>query len=199
MQITPLPESLGGPRLVGLAAVFYAALLFAAVALGALFDRNVFAPGDSPLLGLCVGVLTACCTVVLGVFFYRSSPVMRELVRELTPYLVNGSKRRDLVLVAVFSGVGEEALFRGALQPEIGIVAASILFGALHVGSDRRYLVWTFWAVGAGFLFGFLYERTGGLLAPATAHVLHNAATLLLWKRIWMLGGAPGEGTVARG
>jgi membrane protease YdiL (CAAX protease family) len=38
------------------------------------------------------------------------------------------------------------------------------------------------WAVGAGFLFGLLYLWTGGILAPVTAHVLHNAATLLLWK-----------------
>jgi membrane protease YdiL (CAAX protease family) len=87
------------------------------------------------------------------------------------------------VLVSVFSGVGEEALFRGALQPEIGLIAASLLFGAAHVGPDRRYLVWTLWAVGAGFLFGVLYDWTGGLLAPTVAHAAHNAATLLLWKR----------------
>lgn len=65
----------------------------------------------------------------------------------------------------------------------LGLVVASLLFGALHVGPDRRYLVWTLWAVGAGFLFGVLYSWTGGILAPVTAHVLHNAATLLLWKR----------------
>jgi uncharacterized protein len=69
------------------------------------------------------------------------------------------------------------------LQPEIGLVASSLLFGVLHVGPDRRYLVWTLWAVAAGFLFGLLYLWTGGILAPVTAHVMHNAATLLLWKR----------------
>jgi membrane protease YdiL (CAAX protease family) len=35
----------------------------------------------------------------------------------------------------------------------------------------------------AGFVFGFLYEVSGGLLAPIVAHSGHNAATLLLWKR----------------
>jgi membrane protease YdiL (CAAX protease family) len=35
----------------------------------------------------------------------------------------------------------------------------------------------------AGFLFGILYEITGGLLAPIFAHSAHNAATLLLWRR----------------
>jgi membrane protease YdiL (CAAX protease family) len=96
---------------------------------------------------------------------------------------VDGARRSDLILVSVFSGVGEEAFFRGALQPLLGLVVTAILFGALHTGPDRRYLAWTLWAIGAGLLFGFLYEWTGGLLAPITAHVLHNAATLLLWKR----------------
>ncbi|MDP8945373.1 MAG: CPBP family intramembrane metalloprotease, partial [Actinomycetota bacterium] len=88
-----------------------------------------------------------------------------------------------LVLVAIFSGVGEEAFFRGALQQEFGLVVASLLFGLAHVGPDRRYFVWTAWAVLAGFVFGFLYEVSGSLLAPILAHTAHNAATLLLWKR----------------
>ena len=79
-------------------------------------------------------------------------------------------------------GVGEETFFRGAVQQEFGLVVASLLFGVVHVGPDRRYLVWTAWAVQAGFLFGVLYEVTGGLLAPILAHSGHNAATLLLWK-----------------
>ena len=139
--------------------------------------------GDSGFFSLALGAFTACGTVVLGVVLYRLLPVLRVISDELAPLLVDGARARDLILVAVISGVGEEALFRGALQPILGILVTSLLFGALHVGPDRRYLIWTVWAVGAGFLFGALYEWTGGLLAPATAHVLHNAATLLLWKR----------------
>lgn len=135
------------------------------------------------LSALAVGVVTACGTVASGLLLYRWSPAIREISDELAPRLVDGARGRYLILVSVFSGVGEEALFRGALQPSLGIVLASLLFGAIHVGPDRRFLIWTLWAVGAGFLFGFLYEWTGGILAPMTAHVLHNAATLLLWKR----------------
>src|SRR5919199_5999945 len=170
-----------GPRFVGLAAVFYAALFFAAVVLNTLRGQGALALGDSALFGLFVGVVTACGTVALGVFLYRLLPTLRKISDELAPRLVDGAKRGDLVLVSVFSGIGEEAFFRGALQPELGLVATSILFGTLHVGPDRRYLAWTLWAVGVGFLFGFLYEWAGSLLAPTTAHVLHNAAALLLW------------------
>ncbi|HEX2181954.1 MAG TPA: CPBP family intramembrane glutamic endopeptidase [Rubrobacteraceae bacterium] len=109
--------------------------------------------------------------------------MLRAIAEELAPRLVDGADRGSLLLVSVFSGVGEEVFFRGAVQQEFGLVVASVLFGVVHVGPDRRYLVWTAWAVLAGFLFGVLYDFTGGLLAPILAHAAHNAATLLLWKR----------------
>jgi len=194
-----------GPRFVGLAAVFYATLFSAGVVLNALRGHDAFALGDSMPFSLLVGIATACGTVASSVFLCRLLPALRKISDELAPRLVDGARRGDLVLVSAFSGVGEEAFFRGALQPMLGLVVTSILFGALHVGPDRRYLAWTLWAVGAGFLFGFLYEWTGGLLAPMSAHVLHNAATLLLWKRSRLkrsraIGGMASEGgTAARG
>lgn len=200
-----LPSEPVGARFVALAAVFYVALLLAAAVVGTLDGRNAFALGNPALFGLVVGVTSACGTVALGVLLYRLLPALRRLSNELAPHLVDGAKRRDLVLASILSGVGEEAFFRGALQPEIGLVASSLLFGVLHVGPDRRYFVWTVWAVGAGFLVGLLYSWTGGILAPVTAHVLHNAATLLLWKRSrrkqsGMLGGTPPEeGAAVRG
>ena len=181
--------------MIRLAVVFYAALLLAAAVLGALGGRDAFVLGDSAVFGLALGAATGCGTVILGVVLYRMLPVLRVISDELAPLLIDGARVRDLILVAVMSGVGEEALFRGALQPVLGILVTSLLFGALHVGPDRRYLVWTVWAVGAGFLFGALYEWTGGILAPVTAHVLHNAATLLLWKwSHWKRSGPLGDG-----
>ena len=170
-------------RFVRLAVVFYAVLLLVAVVLSALGGRNVFVLADSAVFAFSSGMVTACGTVAFGVVIYHLLPVLRRISDEPAPLLVDGARARDLGLVSVMSGVGEEALFRGAMQPVLGTATTSLLSGALHVGPDRRYLVWTGWAVGAGFLFGALYEWTGGLLAPATAHVLHNAATLLLWKR----------------
>uniref|UniRef100_UPI00128BB64F CPBP family intramembrane glutamic endopeptidase n=1 Tax=Rubrobacter aplysinae TaxID=909625 RepID=UPI00128BB64F len=122
-------------------------------------------------------------TFSVGVLAYRLSPTIRRLAGELAPTVVDGASVRDLMLVSLFSGVGEEALFRGAVQPEFGLVVAAVAFGALHVGPDRRYLLWTGWALLAGLLFGWLFWVTGGLLAPVVAHTLHNAATFALWKR----------------
>ena len=172
-----------GPRFVRFAALFYGSLVLLAALWSLLrgFDLRVF--GDRPATGLFLGALTAACTVSLGVLAYRLLPSLRRIGEELAPRLIDGADRSALVLVSIFSGVGEEAFFRGAVQQEFGLVVASLLFGLAHVGPDRRYLFWTAWTVLAGFVFGVLYDLTRGLLGPVVAHAAHNAATLLLWKR----------------
>ncbi len=172
-----------GPRFVRFAGIFYGFLVLAAALWSALRGRRLHFLGDSVVEGLLLGALTAAVTVSLGLLTYRLLPVLRQIAEELAPRLVDGADRSSLVLVSIFSGVGEETFFRGAVQSEFGLVVASLVFGLVHVGPDRRYLVWTVWAVLAGFMFGVLYEITGGLLAPMLAHCAHNAATLLLWRR----------------
>jgi membrane protease YdiL (CAAX protease family) len=178
-----LTRRLVGPRFVRFAALFYGSLTVAAILWSGLrgLDPRFF--GHSAVSSALLGALTAVATVSLGLLAYRFLPVLREVAEELAPRLVDGADRSSLVLVALFSGIGEEALFRGAVQQEFGLPVASLVFGLAHVGPDRRYLVWTAWAIMAGFLFGALYEVTGGLLAPIVAHSTHNAATLLLWRR----------------
>jgi CAAX protease family protein len=172
-----------GPHFVRFAALFYGSLTVAAVLWSGLRGLDLHLAGESAALSVLLGTLTAVSTVSLGLLAYRLLPVLREIAAELAPRLVDHADRSSLVLVAVFSGVGEETFFRGAIQQEFGLVVASLVFGLVHVGPDRRYLVWTAWAVLVGFLFGALYEVTGGLLAPILAHSAHNAVTLLLWRR----------------
>jgi uncharacterized protein len=171
------------PRFVLFAALFYGLLTASAALWAALRGFDLRLVGDSLALSVALGAATAVVTVSLGLLAYRLVPALRQIAGELAPRLVDGADRGSLILVSVFSGVGEETFFRGAVQQEFGIVVASLLFGLVHVGPDRRFLLWTLWAVLAGFLFGGLYDLTGGLLAPILAHAAHNAATLLLWKR----------------
>ena len=171
-----------GTSFVRQAALFYGALAVAAAVWTGLRGRE-FAVADSIAQSILLGFLAAAVTVVLGVLLYRIVPVMRRISEELAPVLMDSADKSSLVLVSVFSGIGEEMFFRGAVQPEFGLVVAALAFGLVHIGPDRRYLVWTAWAVLAGFLFGFLYELSGGLLSPMIAHATHNAATFLLWKR----------------
>lgn len=94
----------------------------------------------------------------------------RELLGDLDDVTVLG--------LALTSGIGEELFFRGGLQPSIGWVWTSLVFGLVHLGPDRRFLAWTPWAVAMGFLLGGLFELTGSLVGPVVAHVTINYVNL---------------------
>jgi hypothetical protein len=86
----------------------------------------------------------------------------------------------ECVVLALASGIAEEAFFRGALQPHVGLVAASVIFGAVHFVPRREFLPWTAFAIAAGFLLGWLFEHSGNLVAPVVAHATINAVNLWL-------------------
>lgn len=79
---------------------------------------------------------------------------------------------------ALASGLAEEAFFRGALQPQVGLLAATLLFGLAHYAPRPGLRVWSVFALGAGAAFGGLFILTGDLLAPALAHIVVNGANL---------------------
>ena len=83
----------------------------------------------------------------------------------------------EIVGISVAAGVGEELLFRGVIQPTLGLVPASLLFGALHIGGGGS-VVFGAWAAGLGGALGLLAIASGGWLAPAVAHVVYDAAAL---------------------
>lgn len=85
--------------------------------------------------------------------------------------------------LALISGFGEELFFRGALQPRVGWLAASVLFGLLHVGPSRDFLPWTAFAMVAGAVFGGLFLTTGNLVAPIVAHTVVNGVNLPVLAR----------------
>lgn len=86
--------------------------------------------------------------------------------------------RANAWLLALASGLAEEMFFRGALQPKVGLVAASLLFGAAHFMPRRELVLWSVFAVGVGLGLGALFEGTGHLAAPVAAHVLVNGVNL---------------------
>lgn len=79
-----------------------------------------------------------------------------------------------VAVLAVTSAVGEELLFRGALQPLIGFWPTALLFGLLHGGGAPRLFAWTIFAFLSGILLGGLAVWTGSLLAPILCHLTIN-------------------------
>jgi membrane protease YdiL (CAAX protease family) len=81
------------------------------------------------------------------------------------------------LLVGVGAGLGEETLFRGAVQPVIGIPATSVLFASMHVQyGPSLLLVYVFLlSVGLGFLRKYI-NTTASFLA----HAGYNALGIIL-------------------
>lgn len=90
----------------------------------------------------------------------------------------------DIILISLMSGVAEEVMFRGWVQTELGLVAASILFGIIHIWG-RQGIGYGVYAIGMGFILGFLFEYTGTLWAPMGMHSINNFLGLLSIKKGW--------------
>ena len=102
---------------------------------------------------------------------------IRRLFRDTLRPLFATVGLRDVVVISVAAGVGEELLFRGALQAELGLAAASVAFGLLHIGG-RDTVVFGVWVMAMGAGLGWLAVLTGGLLAPMVAHAAYDAAAI---------------------
>jgi uncharacterized protein len=86
--------------------------------------------------------------------------------------------RREIVILALGSSIGEELLFRGALMPWLGPWWQAVVFALLHVGPGRRFLPWTALALVLGAGFGWLAVWTTNLGAPIAAHFMINFLNL---------------------
>jgi membrane protease YdiL (CAAX protease family) len=146
-------------------------------------------PGEGWRDGLLVGIPVAAAVVVATRVLMSLMPGLESLAREFRR-LLGPIDARTALFLGLVSGVGEEIFFRGAMQPALGFIATSLLFGFIHVGPGRRYLVWTGFAVVMGFAFGGMLMATGSLLGPMVAHVGINSVNL------WRIGRLdPADGT----
>jgi len=181
----PLPPSLTRRLATG----FYLLLLVA----GAVWNRlrtGVWLP-ESTLGGdvgtsLALGAGAAAVVLLLSGVLLRRAGVFRELALEFRGMLGPIGLGTACVL-ALTSGVAEEFFFRGVMQPAVGYVITSVVFGVIHTGPDHRYLAWSVFAVVLGFALGGILEETGSLAGPVLAHASINLVNL---SRIGRLPGA---------
>jgi len=87
-----------------------------------------------------------------------------------------------LVLLSLLAGIGEELLFRGAIQgwlmthtdPMTAVLAASVLFGLVHYVSFTYFLV----ATGLGLILGAAYVLSESLALVMIWHALYDMIAL---------------------
>lgn len=133
--------------------------------------------------------------------------VLALLMRKLSLLVLS-----TVVWQFVFSGFGEEFVWRGYVQSRLnqafgrplrmfgiqfgaGLIIASVLFGLTHafntydpaVGFSSLSWGWALFTTFSGLFFGILREKTGSLLAPGIAHGLPDAVGEALGKIFgWM-------------
>jgi membrane protease YdiL (CAAX protease family) len=94
-----------------------------------------------------------------------------------------------LLCMALLAGIGEEIVFRGWLQPVLGLWLTSLLFAVLHFPpTDYRWSSPLTWGMIAIYLpvavgIGALFAWRGNLLAPVLAHSASDALGLLAISR----------------
>ena len=165
--------------------IIFGPLILIAI-VGALLDRrNALAPGTRPAASLGVGLLIGLAGVSVSVLYGWLAGGLAD----------NGAPGGGATLMLWGLGVvalqvaAEEIYFRGWLQPALtarwgqplGIAAAALAFGALHVAGGAREPVSLLNLFLGGLMFGLFAARGGGLAAAIGAHYAWNAAEQFGW------------------
>jgi hypothetical protein len=127
------------------------------------------------------------CLVVISHSTWRPLVELRRQVEILVRELFGDSSWFELALICLAAGLGEELLFRGALQPWLArwtspafaILAVGLLFGLVHSLSVTYFVAATL----IGCYFGWLTEAYDDLVAPIVAHAVYDFVALLFIRR----------------
>lgn len=111
------------------------------------------------LLGLAVIGLLIVLQSVIGGVWALLDPEQAEILGDLNESLLSDfDSVGEWLILAVAAGIGEEILFRGALQPIFGIFFTSILFAIVHVQYGLTPI--TLAVLLLGIILGILRRRT---------------------------------------
>lgn len=98
----------------------------------------------------------------------------------------------NLALIGIAAALGEETLFRAAIQPIAGIAVAAVLFTLAHsVIADLRHLTpgklgYVALAFGMGIVLGVLYDRVG-IAASMGTHAAFDFMALMVIRPLLLL------------
>jgi len=123
------------------------------------------------------GVASGLIIIILSLILARWLGFIKALEDEFAS-LLGGLSLGQCLVLALTSGIAEEILFRGALQPWLGLVATSIIFGLAHFPVKKSLVPWTVFALLMGLLLGWLYIVTQSLWTPIITHSLINLVNL---------------------
>ena len=100
------------------------------------------------------------------------TPDVAEKVQKTSDHLFGGlAGPAGVAAIALLPGLCEEVLFRGALQPRLGLLATSLLFAAIHTEYGLSFDVVTIFVIALGL---GLVRRYANTTTTITCHVVYN-------------------------
>ena len=128
------------------------------------------------LIGISFGIVTAMAGWQI-VELPQMSKIKIFFTELIKPLKLSNSQ---IVFISICAGVGEELLFRGAIQPVLGIWITSILFVLLHGYLNPFNLPLTFYGIYMIFVIGVMGLMTEhfGILTAMIAHTLIDVILL---------------------
>jgi membrane protease YdiL (CAAX protease family) len=135
---------------------------------------------DPRTIGIAIVATFACFVVasIVGLVSQQFDPGLNasldEVVDQMTAQVQNPI---GAVVLGASAGIGEEAIFRGALQPRYGIIIPSLLFMMLH-GPQYGFNLALLGLLAVSIILGLLRMRVNTTAAMIT-HALFNAVQVL--------------------
>lgn len=141
----------------------------------------------SIVLGVAAAVPMLALLVVLERARWRPLARLRRQAQQLIRELLGQAGWGTIAAVSLAAGLGEEVLFRGALQPAAaawlgpwpGVAVAAVLFGLAHPLSQAYFAVATL----LGLYLGVVTELTGELWPAIIAHAAYDFVALVRLRR----------------
>ena len=127
-------------------------------------------PGQSPLVHL-LATLATLLVVCGGSRLWLARSARARRCADMAARVLGPLRRRDVLWLALLSGLGEELLFRGWLLHETGLWISSLVFGLVHVPPNRDWWFWPVFAAAIGLVFGLLTLTSGTILWAVLGHI----------------------------
>jgi membrane protease YdiL (CAAX protease family) len=165
-----------------------ALILIAFFGIGFLFERDfrsslkrlgiqAIEPRDV-WIALGVVVVIFIVTIAGGILTKVLQPGLEDQIQNnLGTMTQNLSSFSGALMLGISAGLGEEILFRGAIQPRYGLVFTSIVFALLHVQYGFSFTILSIF--GVSLILGYLRQRIN-TSASIITHIVYDVIAVLL-------------------
>ena len=164
-------------------------VIFALAGVGLLIRRR--GPGTWQRLGLRrptwkqILAAIAIAVALLGFDFLVSwvwqgiDPAGYDLLEKVNENLFGGlATVGGAIALGLSAGISEELLFRGAIQPRLGLLLATLLFTIGHLQYGLTLATLQVFVI--GLVFGLMRKRTGSVVVCMISHATYNMVGTLL-------------------